>query len=69
MNYLLYFTQYLQICQTACFSYCISKAKNEFGQNPVENIILTGPCQYTVILTGSLIKTNRENTNVRYNIL
>ena len=25
------------------FFYCISKAKNEFGQHPEENIILTGP--------------------------
>ena len=50
------------------FCYCISKAKNEFGQNPEENIILTGPGQYTVILTGSLTKTNMENINVKYNI-
>ena len=50
------------------FYYCISKAKNEFGQNQKENIILTGPGQYTVILTGSLAKTNRENINVKYNI-
>ena len=26
-----------------------------------------GPGQYTVILTGSLAKTNRENINVKYN--
>jgi hypothetical protein len=26
--------------------------KNEFGQNPEENIILIGPSQYTKILTG-----------------
>ena len=50
------------------FCYCISKAKIEFGQNPEENIILTGSGQYTVILTGSLTKTNRENINVKYNI-
>jgi hypothetical protein len=49
--------------------YCISKAKNEFGQNPEENIILTGLGQYTVILTGLLTKTNRENVNVKYNII
>ena len=35
----LYYTQYMQICQTTCFCYCISKTKNEFGQNPEENII------------------------------
>jgi hypothetical protein len=40
MNYLLYNTQYMQICQTTCFCYCISKTKNEFGKNPEENIIL-----------------------------
>ena len=34
------------------FCYSISKAKNEFGQNPEENIILTGPGQYNSILTG-----------------
>jgi hypothetical protein len=51
------------------FCYCISKTKNEFGQNPEENIILTGPGQYTKILTGSLTKTNRDNMNVKYNIL
>ena len=31
MNYLLYYTQYMQICQTTCFCYCIPKTKNEFG--------------------------------------
>jgi len=36
-------TQYMQICQTTCFCYCISKTNNEFGQNPEENIILIGP--------------------------
>ena len=40
------------------YCYCISKAKNEFGQNPEENIILT----------GSLARTKRENINVNYNI-
>ena len=55
------------ICQTIC--YCISKTKNEFGQNPKENIILTGPGQYTKILMGSLTKANRDNMNVKYNIL
>jgi hypothetical protein len=51
MTYLLYYTQYMQICQTTCFCYCISKTKNEFGQNPEENIcfrIWTGPDQYNV---------------------
>ena len=51
MNYLLYYTQYMQICQMTCFCYCISKTKNEFGQNPEENITLVGPGQYTKILT------------------
>ena len=32
--------------QTTCFCYCISKTKNEFGQNPEENIILIGPGRY-----------------------
>ena len=45
------------------------RPKNGFGQNPEDNIILTGPGQYTVTLTGSLTKTNRENINVKYNIL
>ena len=51
------------------FIYCISKTKNEFGQNPEENIILTGSGQDTAIWTGSLTKTNRENINVKYNII
>ena len=69
MNYLLCYAQYLQICQTTCVCYCISKTKkNEFGQNPEENIALTGPGQYTKILTGSLTKTNRDNIIVKYNI-
>jgi hypothetical protein len=67
INYLLYYTQYLQICQSFC--YCISKTKNELGQNPEENIILTGPGQYTKILTGSLTKTNMDNKNVKDNII
>ena len=33
------------------FFYCISKTKNEFGQNPEENIILIGPGQYIQINT------------------
>ena len=49
--------------------YCISKTRNEFGQNPEENIIWTGPGLYTVISTGSLTKTNKENVNAKYNIL
>ena len=49
MNYLLYYSQYMQICQTTCFCYCISKTKNEFGQNPEENIILIGSGTYTKI--------------------
>ena len=52
MNYLLYYTQYMQTCQTTGFCYCISKTKNEFEQNPDENIILFEPGQYTKILTG-----------------
>ena len=46
----------------------ISKTKNEFEQNPEENIIWTGPGLYTAIWTASLTKTNRENINVNYNI-
>ena len=44
------------------FCYCIFKTKNEFGQNPEENIILTK------ILTCSLTKTNKDNIIVKYNI-
>jgi hypothetical protein len=78
MNYLLYYIIslwhpliILNTCKSVIryvFCYCISKTKNEFGQNPEENIILTGPGQYTSIWTGSLLKTNRENISVTYNI-
>ena len=52
------------LSSTAYFCYCISEIKNEFGQNPEENIILIGPgpyakiltCQYTKILTGCASK-------------
>ena len=47
MNYLLY-----SILANLFFA----KAKNKFGQNAEENIILIGPA---VILTGSLTKINR----------
>jgi hypothetical protein len=47
MNYLLYYTQYMQICQTTCFVILYLRQKNEFEQNPEENIILIGPGQYT----------------------
>jgi len=47
------------------FFLLLYKAKNEFGQNSEQNIILTGYGQYT----GSLTKTNRENINVKYNIM
>ena len=30
---------------------------------------MTLPGQYTVLWTGSITKTNRENINVKYNIL
>ena len=45
MNYLLYYTQYLQSWQTTFFLllYIYDQNKNEFGHNPVENIIMTGP--------------------------
>jgi hypothetical protein len=61
MNYLLY---YAVLNKTNfkvwhVFSYYISKTKNEFGQNPEENSIWT----------GSITTTNRENLNVKYNIL
>jgi hypothetical protein len=68
INYLLYHTQYMQICQTTCFCYCLSKTKNEFGQNPEENIILIGPVNILKYWPASLTKTNRENKNVKYNI-
>ena len=50
------------------FCYCISKTKNEFGQNPEENIKWTVPGLYTAIWTGSLTDTNSGNINVKYNI-
>jgi len=53
---LLYYTQYMQICQTTCLCYCISKIKNDFRQNPEENIILIGPGPCTKILTGQYTK-------------
>ena len=31
MHYLLYYTQYMQIYQTTCFCYCISKTKNGYA--------------------------------------
>ena len=37
------------------FCYCISKTKNEFGQNPEENIIFIGLCQYTKLLINSIL--------------
>jgi hypothetical protein len=48
---------YMQICHTTCFCYCISKTKNEFHENPEENIILIGSGQYTKILSGC---TNKD---------
>ena len=57
----------MQIFQTTCYCYCISKTKNEFGQNSEENIIFIGPGQYTK--RNILRKTNRENKNLKYNIV
>ena len=64
------------LSSTTCFCYCISKTKNEFGQNQEENFILIGPGPYTKILTGQYTKIltacankdNRENKNIKYNI-
>jgi hypothetical protein len=40
----------MQICRATCFCYCISKTKNEFGQNPEENITLIGPGPYYILI-------------------
>ena len=50
MHYLLYYSQYMQVCQTTCFCYYISKTKNK---DPYTKI-LTGP--YTKIFTGRYTK-------------
>jgi hypothetical protein len=50
--YVILYSIHVNLSDDMFFFYCISKTKNEFGQNPEENIILTGPGQYTKILTG-----------------
>ena len=67
MNYLLYYTQYMQICQTSCFCYCISKTKNEFGQIRKKTLYWSGPVNVLKYWPSTLTKTNRENKNVKYN--
>jgi hypothetical protein len=51
MDYILH-SIHVNLSNDVFFINCISKTKNEFGQNPEENIILIGPGQYTKILTG-----------------
>jgi hypothetical protein len=65
MNYLLYYTQDMQICQTTCFSYCIPKTKNEFGQNLEENIYRY---KYTNIQV-QIYRYKYTNTNIQIHIL
>jgi len=79
MNYLLFYTQYMQICQTTCFCYCsISKTKNKFGtKSGKKTLYWSGPVhipKYWPVniqkyWPAALTKTNRENKNVKYNIL
>ena len=61
MNYLLYYTQYMYTNLSDnmfLFSIVYLRQKNEFGQNPEENIILIGSGQYTKILTGQYYTIN-----------
>ena len=65
MNYLLLYSIHANLSDDM-FCYCISKTKNEFGQNPEENIILIGPDQYTKILPSQYTKilpgcANKDN--------
>jgi hypothetical protein len=50
--FVILYSIHAKLSSTTCFCYCISKTKNEFGQNPEENIILIEPGPYTKILTG-----------------
>jgi len=44
--YLLYYTQYMQICHRRHVFVIVYLRQNEFGQNPEENIIVIGPGSY-----------------------
>ena len=77
MNYLLYYTQYMQICQTTCFWYCLSETKTSsdkirkkalYWSGPV-NILKYWPVSMLKYWPPALAKTNRENKNVKYNII
>jgi hypothetical protein len=48
--FVILYSIHANLSSTTYFCYCISKTKNEFGQNPEENIILIGLGQYTKIL-------------------
>ena len=67
--FVILYSIHANLSEDMSFCYCISITKNDFGQNPEENIILTGLGQCTQILTGSLTKTNRDNINVKDNII
>ena len=71
VNYLLY---YISPPKTSLI-FSRNKDSGEIGNkfdvimvNLDEDVIWTGPGLYTVIWTGWLTKTNRENINIKYNI-
>jgi hypothetical protein len=67
MNYLLYYTQYMQICQTTCFcyklTYCISKTKKRVRTKSGRKHYIDRAGQYTKILTGQYTKILTGCTN------
>jgi hypothetical protein len=69
MNYLVYFTQYMQICQTTRFCYCISTGKKTSSDKIWKKTLYwSGPVNILKYWPAALKKTNGENKNVKYNI-
>jgi hypothetical protein len=50
VNYLLCYTQYMQICQTTCFCYCISKTKTGSDKIRKKTLYWSGPVHIIQLL-------------------
>ena len=69
INYLVYYTQYMQICQTTFFCYCISKTKKPLGSKCgiKHHIDLARSIYYNI----DRLRQQRQlgkNKNVKYSI-
>jgi hypothetical protein len=67
MNYLLYYTQYMQICQTTFFVIVYLRRKTSSEKTRKKTLYWSGAVNILKYWPAALTKTHRENKNVKYN--